>query len=262
MNLKYILSAATIGTLALGLTLAPAKANSEASHTFKGQLVRSSNLIGAELMNPQGKNIGQLNDIVFDENTGAMMHPILSVGGFLGIGDKLTPVTWDNIKVKKTDDNFQVMTTLDKTQLTQEKSYEKTNWLGTDKGWMKELPNTSKKLVRMSQADEAKLFDMHGTEIGAIKDIVLDVKSGKVAYAVVSFDASFIDKGDQMTMVPWTLVRQSEKDTPGYVLHTDKAKLEGATFFAPNAFPDMHDLTWNKEVYDHFAVTPYYWTGV
>jgi hypothetical protein len=24
----------------------------------------------------------------------------------------------------------------------------------------------------------------------------------------------------------------------------------------------MHDLTWNKQVYDHYAVSPYYWTGV
>ncbi len=30
-----------------------------------------------------------------------------------------------------------------------------------------------------------------------------------------------------MTMVPWTLVRQSEKDTLGFVLHADKAKNRG-----------------------------------
>jgi hypothetical protein len=90
----------------------------------------------------------------------------------------------------------------------------------------------------------------------------MDAKSGKIAYAVVSFDDSFINKGDKLTMVPWKLVRQSQKATAGYVLHADKAKLENATFFAPNEWSDMHDLTWNKQLYDCYAVSPYYWTGI
>ena len=91
---------------------------------------------------------------------------------------------------------------------------------------------------------------------------MLDTHSGKVAYAVVSFKDEFINKGDQLTMVPWMLVRQSKEATPGYVLHAAKTKLEGATFFAPDAWPDLRDLTWNKTVYDYYAVSPYYWTGV
>lgn len=69
--------------------------------------------------------------------------------------------------------------------------------------------------MRLSKVDDAKLFNKNGQHIGT-----------------------------------WTLIRQSEKDTPGYALHAGKTRLEGTTFFAPNAWPNMHDFASNKEVYE------------
>ncbi len=271
--MKKLLSAVTICCLALGLSVSPALAQQTTTTTaqkttnmkFDGQLLRSSNVIGADLYNGKGEEIGQINDVVFDENTGGMTHAILAAGGFLGLGDKLTPVKWDAVQVRqKGEDEINFVTNLSKEQLTKENSFDKSSWSdSTADTWVQQLPGTQgRKLVRMSTVDDAKLFDTNGNEIGGIKDVVMDAKSGKIAYAVVSFDDSFINKGDKLTMVPWKLVRQSEKKTPGYVLHANKAKLENATFFAPNEWPNIHDLTWNKQVYDYYAVSPYYWTGV
>ncbi|MEO8044068.1 MAG: PRC-barrel domain-containing protein [Spartobacteria bacterium] len=266
--MKKLLSAVTICCLAVGLSAVPAMAQmhtEHGTHGFNAQLVRSSNLIGADLYNATGEDIGQVNDVVFDENSGGMMHAVLAAGGFIGIGDKLTAVNWNAINVKKNNDGkIKVTTTLDKAKLTAEKSYDKSGWKGSDKSWMQQLPETAgKKIVRMSDVDDAKLFDKTGTHIGEIEDVIVDTKSGKAAYAVVSFDDEFIKKGDDMmTMIPWSLVRQSEKDRPGFVLHADKAKIEAGTFFDEKNWPDMHDMTWNKQVYDHYAVSPYYWTGV
>lgn len=251
--------------LALGLTVAPALAVDKTPADMKDRLVRSSTLIGADLQNKTGDDIGQLNDVLVDENTGGQMHAVLAAGGFIGIGDKLTPVAWNKLDVKMNEDGKVNLTTmLDKSTLTSMKSYDQHDWFGKDKTLRQEMPDLGQgKFVRLSQVDDAKLFDKTGTQIGAIKDTVVDTTTGKVAYAVVTFDDSYINKGaDQMTMVPWTLVRQSEKDTPGYVLHTDKAKLEGATFFGPNAWPNMNEVTWHKQVYDYYAVSPYYWTSV
>ncbi len=260
--MKRILSAVTICSLAIGLCAIPALAGNMKGD-FKGDLVRSSNLIGANLYNTNGDDIGQLNDIVVDENTGGMSNAILAAGGFLGIGDNLTPVTWKDLKVTRNEDgNLKLVTGLDKARLTDENSFEKNNWMSTDDTWMKQLPHAAgKKLVRLSKVNDAKLFDQSGHQIGAIEDVVVDAKSGKAAYAVISFSDDFINQGDKVTMVPFKLVRQSEKDTPGFVLHADKSKIETALFFDKNDWPNMDDMTWNKKVYDHFAVTPYYWTN-
>lgn len=257
--MKNLLTAVTISCLALGLTITPARANDRTPQNMKDRLVRSSNLIGADLHNGTGDDIGQLNDILIDENTGGQTHAVLAAGGFIGIGDKITPVAWDRVNVKLNEDgNVKLTTMLDKSTLTSMKSYDLNN-----KTLLQKMPDLANgKFVRLSKVDDAKLFDKNGQHIGAIKDTILDTKTGKVAYVVISFDDEYINKGDQLTMVPWTLLRQSEKDTPGYVLHADKTKLEGATFFAPNAWPNMDDFTWNKEVYDYYAVSLYYWTGV
>jgi sporulation protein YlmC with PRC-barrel domain len=279
--MKKLLSAVTICCLSVGLSASPALAQQTATNNynnantktaqntmkFDGKLLRSGNVVGADLYNGNGDDIGQINDVVFDENTGGASYAILAAGGWLGIGDKLTPVKWDSLKLRNTgndnDKEISFVTTLTKEQLTQEKSFDKSNWGdGTANTWVQQLPNTQNmKLVRMSSVDDSKLFDQNGNQIGGIKEVVMDAKSGKIAYAVVSFDDSFINKGDKLTMVPWKLVRQSKKDTPGYVLHANKAKLENATYFSPGEWPNVHDVTWNKDVYDYYAVTPYYWTG-
>ncbi|MDQ3200320.1 MAG: PRC-barrel domain-containing protein [Verrucomicrobiota bacterium] len=88
-----------------GLIAATAQAQ-KAPHKFDGQLVRSSNLIGADLFTTTGDDIGEINDVVLDENSGTVMYPALSAGGFLGIGDKLTLVSWKSIEVKKQDDKL------------------------------------------------------------------------------------------------------------------------------------------------------------
>jgi sporulation protein YlmC with PRC-barrel domain len=296
--MKKLLSAVTICCLGVGLSASPALAQQTATNNdnnpntttvqnrmntntataqntmktnsntkFDGKLLRGSNVIGADLYNGNGEDIGQINDVVFDENTGGTSYAILAAGGWLGIGDKLTPVKWDSVQLRNkgenNDNEISFVTNLTKQQLTQEKSFDKSSWSdSTANSWVQQLPNTqNKKLVRMSSVDDAKLLDQNGNQIGGIKEAVMDAKSGKVAYAVVSFDDSFINKGDKLTMVPWKLVRQSQKDTPGYVLHADKSKLENATYFSPGEWPNVHDVTWNKDVYDYYAVTPYYWTG-
>lgn len=274
--MQKILSTITISCLALGLSAAGTFAGEKAMKTektaattaetttttkkaFKSNLVRSSKLIGADLFNTTGEDIGQVNDLVFDERSGAMTHVILAAGGFLGVGDKLTPVTWQSVKVKPHDQgDLNFVTTFDKERLARERSFDQKR-LHDD--WMKQLPDTNRKFVRASTVDDAKLFDRNGQHIGAITEVVMDTKTGKAAYAVVDFEESFLDKRDQMTMIPWTLIRQSEKASPGFVLHTDKTKLEGATFFTKDTWPNMNDLAWNKQVYDHYAVSPYYWTG-
>lgn len=261
--MKNLLTAVTICSLATGLCISPAMAQMKAPNHIQGQLVRTSNVIGADLHNQKGDDIGQINDLIFDENTGGDTHAILAAGDYLGIGDKLTPVKWNEIHVQvNNDDNPKVITDLDKAKLSSMKSYDQDAWNNDGAAALQKMPATDhEKLVRASKVNDAKLFDTDAHQIGEIKDVVMDAKSGKAAYAVVKFEDSYINKGDQMTMVPWKLIRQSKKATPGYVLHADKSKIEGAKFFESNAWPDLHDVTWSKHVYDYYAVTPYYWQG-
>ncbi len=275
-NLTFV---ATISCLALSLSVAPVLAQTNNpqqvnpntasqwgkqtnTNQFKGQVVRGDKVLGATVYDTSGKDIGNINDVVFDENTGGMSRAILSIGDYLGIAnDQVTPVEWSKMSVSRESNGTMKFTvTADKAQLQNEHSFSEDNWPDLSNGWKGEQTNGAK-LVRMSKAKDAKLFSQDGNQIGSIENLMLDSQSGKVAYAVVSFSNDYIDKGDRLTMIPWALVRQSKAATPGYVLNATKAQLENATYFEPNSWPNINDVAWNKGVYDHYGVTPYYWTG-
>jgi sporulation protein YlmC with PRC-barrel domain len=64
------------------------------------QSVRASQLIGANLESTTGDNLGDINDLVLDPQTGQIQFAVLGIGGFLGIGERLTPVPWQAIDVR------------------------------------------------------------------------------------------------------------------------------------------------------------------
>ncbi len=246
-------------------TNAAAQRNTSAQtniNQFKGQLVRSDKLLGATVYDASGKDIGEIRDVVFDENKGGMSRAVLSIGDYLGIGnDQLTPVEWNKMSVtRQSDDTMKFAVTAGKAQLKNERSFSENNWPDFTNGWKNEK-TAGVKLVRMSEVKNAKLFNQSGNQIGDIQNLMLDTQNGKVAYAVVSFSNDYVNKGDRLTMMPWALVRQSKTSTPGYVLNASKSQIENAAYFEPNAWPNVNDIAWNKKVYDHYGVTPYYWTG-
>ena len=49
---------------------------------------KASKLIGMEVRNPQGTDLGDIKDIVFDVNSGKVSYLVMSSGGVLGIGEK------------------------------------------------------------------------------------------------------------------------------------------------------------------------------
>jgi sporulation protein YlmC with PRC-barrel domain len=59
---------------------------------------RASKLIGSKIYKGD-TSIGQIEDVLVDLNRATVMAVILSVGGFLGIGDKLVAVPVNQIKV-------------------------------------------------------------------------------------------------------------------------------------------------------------------
>jgi sporulation protein YlmC with PRC-barrel domain len=58
------------------------------------RIVRASEVIGKDVKNPQGENLGDVKDLVIDQDMGSIAYAVVSFGGFLGMGDKLFAVPW------------------------------------------------------------------------------------------------------------------------------------------------------------------------
>ena len=56
---------------------------------------RASQLKGVEVRNTAGEKVGKIHDLVIDPHSGNAAYVALSVGGFLGMGDKLFAIPYD-----------------------------------------------------------------------------------------------------------------------------------------------------------------------
>ncbi|HXV25077.1 MAG TPA: PRC-barrel domain-containing protein [Alphaproteobacteria bacterium] len=83
--------------------------------------VRADTLIGAKVTNTEGENVGDVSDILIDEE-GSVAGVLLSVGGFLGIGDKKVAVNWDEIQLQ--EDGEQVVVNMSKDQISEAPAFE------------------------------------------------------------------------------------------------------------------------------------------
>lgn len=66
---------------------------------------RASEIIGLNVMTPDNEDtIGEINDLVLDAQSGKLRYAAVSVGGFLGIGDKLVAVPWQAFEQRRDED--------------------------------------------------------------------------------------------------------------------------------------------------------------
>ncbi|WP_332847694.1 PRC-barrel domain-containing protein [Massilia sp. S19_KUP03_FR1] len=91
-------------------------------------------------------------------------------------------------------------------------------------------------------------------DLGDIKEIMLDMHTGQVAYAVLSF-GGFLGIGEKLFAVPWGALHLDTVNER-FVLNVDKARLKNAPGFDPGTWPDMSDVNWAKQIHTFYGTDP------
>lgn len=68
---------------------------------------QASNLIGTDVRTRNNEDIGSVDDLIIDGD-GQVVAIIVSVGGFLGIGQKDVAIGWDNVTKIGDSDNLEL----------------------------------------------------------------------------------------------------------------------------------------------------------
>ena len=74
-----------------------------ANHIMPGQ-IRATQMDGASVFDAQGKNIGEIKDIILDKQ-GRVAAVVLDVGSFLGMGGKHVAVSMNDMKIDFDNNN-------------------------------------------------------------------------------------------------------------------------------------------------------------
>jgi len=88
-------------------------------------------------------------------------------------------------------------------------------------------------------------------DLGDIKEIMLDMQTGQVAYAVLAF-GGFLGMGEKLFAVPWQALHLDTVNKR-FVLNVDKDRLKGAPGFDKDAWPDMSDLSWASGIHSFYG---------
>ena len=68
--------------------------NATAQKTEAAILLAASEVKGARVINFQNENIGDVDELLIEPDTGQVRFAVLSVGGFLGLGSTKVAVPW------------------------------------------------------------------------------------------------------------------------------------------------------------------------
>jgi len=99
--------------------------------------------------------------------------------------------------------------------------------------------------------------NLAGDNIGKLEELMIDVLTGRVAYAVLSF-GGFLGFGDKLFALPWSAITVDEVNKQ-LIVNIAKAELEKMTGFDRDHWPDLGDLEYATGVYRQWNATPY-WT--
>lgn len=97
-----------------------------------------------------------------------------------------------------------------------------------------------------------KVKNLEGEDLGKLEEIMIDLQSGRVAYAVVSFGSGFMHSG-KLLAIPWGSLAVDQGDKK-IILNVSKATLESAEGFDKDHWPDLADPAFRTRTYNHYGI--------
>jgi sporulation protein YlmC with PRC-barrel domain len=244
----------------------------------------ASELIGTRVNDTQGEKLGTIDDIVVHPG-GHSSYAVLTIGGWLGMGDKLYAVPFSVLRslesntVAKVED-LSLVLPLTKERLLEAPGFDRHAWPSSaNTDWIDEVdrfyvgPASSSAAERQTSFVPASRTALRATELdgravknqldetlGDIDEIAID-SNGRVRYAVLSV-GGFLGIGETSIAIPWDSLAFSSHagsdDGDLITLSTTKEHLASAPRYKGDAEHvwEMRDAGWISGVYKHFEGGP------
>ncbi|HUR28252.1 MAG TPA: PRC-barrel domain-containing protein [Planctomycetota bacterium] len=239
-----------------------------------------SDLIGKALVNEKNEPLGKVEDIVVHPR-GEVAFIEFSGAGALNTGTKRFPVPWRALERNVETGQFVLRTT--PADFAGSPSYDKKPdmraigwWDATDKAYAKHVAARATPAEAAASLAPTKLLYLgndlrsrtienpDGQKIAAMHELVVDPRSGRIAFAILGVGAGADGGTEKMIAVPWDALKSMpDKSNPQLerlTLATTKEKLEQAPEFqaTTEGWQKANELEYITKVYEFYSVPPYW----
>ncbi|MDG6243884.1 MAG: PRC-barrel domain-containing protein [Methanolobus sp.] len=163
-------------------------------------ILSASTIIGDSVENPQGEDLGNIEDIMIDLDRGIVAYTVVSFGGVLGIAGKYFAIPWEALRKKPGEHKFIV--DIDKKTLLNAPVFDKSKWPGSEEKAHREhlnmisehygyrsyweriretpvekenpTPGTRIAVLAASDIEGRSIENPHGEELGNIINIMIE----------------------------------------------------------------------------------------
>jgi len=101
-----------------------------------------------------------------------------------------------------------------------------------------------------------KVVNGYGEDLGKIEELMIDLETSRVGYAVLSF-GGLLGIGDKLFAIPLEALRL-DAENHCFILDIDRERLEQAPGFDKDHWPEADDLGYRREVFAFYGHDPYW----
>ena len=112
------------------------------------------------------------------------------------------------------------------------------------------------RLIASDKVEGTAVRNSGGDKIGTIERLMIDKRTGKVAYAVMSF-GGFLGMGQDYVTLPWHVLRYNER-LDAYEVNITEDQLRGAPAPAQGWETGNVSRDWERNIYNYYGVDPYW----
>lgn len=163
--------------------------------------VRLNELLGTNVVSPQGQNLGTITDLVLNMNNGEVRYAVLDFDPEILTEDLLFAVPLNQLRMAQ-GGNTLVYENMDRQRLAvaairranfNEGVFGMTDyWSNVDKAWGIQQPTNSTTAILASNLMNKDVVNTAGEEIGEIETMVVNMANQRVHYTVMAFDPGWL----------------------------------------------------------------------
>lgn len=249
---------------------------------------RTEDLVGMTVRNAAGKELGAIEDLVLNADTGHVRYAAISFGGFLGIGDKLfaVPLSVTELAYDAKGEEPYLVFDVTEEKLKQSPGFNKDRWPNVaDPKWSAEIDkfygvtidrikvgarvsgkaerdadDVAKKtrkmanIVRTGEVIGLEVRNASGEELGKVEDLIVNARTASVTHYVIA-TGGILGLGESLTAAPQTAVSlryDRDDEERVIILPISKERMKETPRIQDDG-PNLNNPQWSREFDTFFA---------